>query len=41
MSKPKDPRFRTHIPESRWQQVVSVVIVLILVALWVASFLWR
>ena len=27
--------FRTHIPEPRWQQVASVIVVLILVAVWI------
>ncbi|HEY5442710.1 MAG TPA: hypothetical protein VIJ68_04175 [Candidatus Saccharimonadales bacterium] len=29
--------FRTHIPEPRWQQVVSVIIVLLLIGLWIWS----
>jgi len=31
--------FKTHIKEPRWQQVVSVVIVLGIVALWLLLFL--
>jgi hypothetical protein len=30
-----DEDFKTHIKEPRWQQVVSVIIVLAIVALWV------
>lgn len=29
-----DDRFRTHIKEPRWQQVVSVIIVLAIIAAW-------
>jgi len=29
-----DDRFKTHIKEPRWQQVVSLVIVLGIIALW-------
>jgi cytoskeletal protein RodZ len=29
-----DERFKTHIKEPRWQQVVSVIIVICLLALW-------
>ncbi len=35
MKKVRDPRFRTHIAEPRWQQVASLVVALILAALWV------
>lgn len=36
MSKPgKDPRFQTHIAEPRWQQIVSVVVVLLGIGVWV------
>ena len=30
----KAPKFKTHIAEPRWQQIVSVVIVLIAIAAW-------
>lgn len=30
-----DEDFKTHIKEPRWQQVVSVIIILVIVALWV------
>lgn len=33
MAKQSD-NFRTHIPEPRWQQVVSIVIVLLAVVVW-------
>jgi cytoskeletal protein RodZ len=29
-----DDRFKTHIKEPRWQQVVSIVIILGIVAVW-------
>jgi len=29
-----DERFETHIKEPRWQQVVSVIIILGIVAIW-------
>lgn len=36
MKKSEDnQRFRTHIREPRWQQIASVVIVVLLVALWI------
>lgn len=34
MKKQEPNNFRTHIPEPRWQQVVSVIIVCIAVAAW-------
>jgi hypothetical protein len=33
MKKPQD-NFRTHIPEPRWQQIASVIVVLFFIALW-------
>jgi hypothetical protein len=35
MKQAKDPRFQTHIAEPRWQQVVSVIVVVAVVAVWV------
>lgn len=31
----EDKDFKTHIKEPRWQQVVSVIVVIVVVALWV------
>jgi len=33
--------FRTHIPEPRWQQIVSVIIVLLGIAFWLWFILSR
>ncbi|HXR49530.1 MAG TPA: hypothetical protein VN778_00680 [Verrucomicrobiae bacterium] len=33
MKKQQD-NFRTHIPEPRWQQIVSVIVALFFIALW-------
>lgn len=40
MSAKSKRQFRTHIAEPRWQQVASLIIVLGLVALWLASLLF-
>lgn len=32
---PKNPRFNTHIAEPRWQQVVSVVVLVAIIAVWI------
>jgi hypothetical protein len=32
--KKQQGNFRTHIPEPRWQQIASVIIVVLAVALW-------
>lgn len=32
---PDDKHFETHIKEPRWQQIVSIIIVLSVVATWV------
>lgn len=37
MSEKDDKRFNTHIPEPRWQQVVSLLVVVLLVILWIWS----
>jgi hypothetical protein len=35
--KDKNSGFQTHIPEPRWQQVASVIIVLLGIAIWLWS----
>lgn len=35
MSKPKDPRFNTHIPEPRWQQIASLVVLALIIIAWI------
>ncbi|HEX7368410.1 MAG TPA: hypothetical protein VF261_02015 [Candidatus Saccharimonadales bacterium] len=35
MKKPDKNRFQTHIREPRWQQIVSVLVVLGIIALWI------
>jgi hypothetical protein len=34
-----EKNFKTHIKEPRWQQVVSVIIVLVIVAVWICFLL--
>lgn len=36
--KDRDPRFQTHIPEPRWQQIISAVVALIAVIVWLILF---
>ncbi|HWT55412.1 MAG TPA: hypothetical protein VN031_00065 [Candidatus Microsaccharimonas sp.] len=40
MKKSQDERFQTHIAEPKWQQIVSVVIVLGGVLIWVVALIF-
>lgn len=35
--KGRDPRFRTHIAEPRWQQIASLVVVAVILIVWLAA----
>lgn len=39
--KDKNSGFQTHIAEPRWQQIVSVIIVVLGVVFWLALALWH
>lgn len=39
MKKPEDSRFQTHVPEPRWQQVVSVIVVVVIILIELLVFL--
>lgn len=34
MKQDSDKKFQTHIPEPRWQQIVSVILVIVIVLIW-------
>lgn len=37
---PRDSRFLTHIPEPRWQQVASIIFVVVIALIWLSFWLW-
>ncbi|MFI5270489.1 MAG: hypothetical protein ACHQT9_00395 [Candidatus Saccharimonadales bacterium] len=37
-TQPAEQKYKTHIPEPRWQQIISVVVILILIIIWLLIF---
>lgn len=41
MKKPKqDNRFQTHIKEPRWQQIVSLAVIIVIIIAWIVAAIY-